>query len=258
MGLNIITNAEGKPSKISGLYQGDAFTGKSEYACSWPNVVVLNFDPDSQTAQKHLKARGGNVVGIIELDSWNEFSNKVQPHIKSRSLEELVGGEVETVVVDTMSIAAQRLADEIQGNKDKLRIQDFGLLLQKLTEATTMLSDTCKPTDSHPGYNVIITTHLKTVTDDAGNTESIRPAIMGQFRDLLPRLLGFAFLCETKLNSVLVSGQPAKQEAEWYVRTVPPNSKYICGDRIAAAEKPLPATCSGRYLDLMKLWGRDA
>ena len=255
--MNIITSADGKPSKISGLYQGDAFTGKTEYACTWPHPVFLNFDPDSQTAQKYLN---GNVVGIIELESWNEFANKVQPHIKSRTIHELVGGNdlVETIVVDTMSIAAQRLADEIQGNRDKLRIQDFGLLLQKLTEATTMLSDTCKPTDSHPGYNVIITTHLKTVTDDSGNTEAIRPAIMGQFRDLLPRLLGFAFLCETKLTSVVVTGKPAVQKAEWYIRTVPPTSKYICGDRIGSKEDPLPPTCSGNYPDLIKMWGREA
>jgi hypothetical protein len=256
--LNIITDASGEPSKISGLYQGDAFTGKTAYICSWPDVLILSFDPDSQTAQKNLKARGGNVAAIIELDSWNEFANKVQPHIKSRSLHELAGSHVGTVALDTMSIASQRLADEIQGTRDKLRIQDYGLLLSKLIEATTMLSDTTKPTETHPGYHVLMTTHMKAVTNEEGNTEAIRPAIVGQFRDLLPRLLGFAFLCEKRIVTQTVSGQKPTQKAEWFVRTVPPNNKYIVGDRMADEEKPLPVECSGRYKDLMKMWGREA
>jgi hypothetical protein len=256
--VQIIKNTEGKPSRISGLYQGDAFTGKTEAVCSWPDVLVVNFDPDSQTAQRNLKSNGGNVVGVVELSNWSDYVNKIEPHVKDRSLHELVGEPVQTIAIDTISLAAQRLSDEIQGSRDKLRIQDYLLLATKLTSATITLTDATKDSLGKPAYHVLFTSHMQTDQDDDGVITGYRPAIPGKFRNLLPRLMGFAFICENMLESVREEGKPASSRAVWRVRTVPPTKLHMCGDRIARKDKRLPAVCSGLYPDLMKAWEREA
>jgi hypothetical protein len=167
---------------------------------------------------------------------------------------------IETLAVDTLSLGAARLVNEIQSNKPKLTIQDYGLLLDKLTEATVNMTDATKPKGTHSGYNIILTTHMREVTNEDGALQGVKPAIPGQFQNLLPRLMGFAFLCEAKLESITEPGKPARQEVVYQVRTVPPNRYYVCGDRIGggAGRKRLPPITSGLYPDLIKAWGIES
>lgn len=234
---------------------GDALTGKTHCMCSWPDTVLIAFDPDTQTARK-LPG-----VTIVEVGSWDEFESKVLPHINNRTMADLVDRPVSTIAVDTISVGSMRLAAEIQGTKERMTIGDFGLLLNKLTAVTMQIVDaTRQHTDSQPTYHTLFSTHLSPETDPEGNVRGIRPAIMGQFKQLLPRLTGFAFLCEVRKE--VKSGKAPGQMTTSVVRgvhTIPPDTRYICGDRIGGSSiyRELPAFTGGNYQDLMDAWGMD-
>lgn len=240
--------------RLSGLYLGHALTGKTEYLCSWPEPALVSFDPDVSTARKH---KG---VTIIEVSSWQDFEASVLPHIKARTLSTLCGGRpIQTVAIDTISVAAMRLSQHIQGRRDKLAIQDYGLLLTKLMDMVLACVGTTQEELGKPAYHSLFAAHLTDVTDDSGTLRGVRPAIVGQFKDLLPRLLGFTFLCERVMESVTEPGKPARMESRFQVRTVPPDRFHVCGDRIGGGRyKVLPPITSGYYTDLIRAWGMEA
>jgi hypothetical protein len=242
--------------KISGLYQGDAMSGKTHMICTWPGLVLFCFDPDTQTARKMPG------VHIVELESFAEYEEVVVPYIKNRSVHELVSlpeDRVQSVGIDTISLGSTYLAREIQGTRGNMTQQDFGLFLNKLTSTTMQCVEaTREREDGAPSYNVLFGAHLKTVTDAQGNVVGIRPAIMGQFAGLLPRLVGFNFLCEHVVRSQMRHGQPTEEIPVWQVRTVPKSDLYVCGDRIGGGHfNRLPAVCPGTYPELVELWGLD-
>ena len=250
-------------TKLSGIYMGDAMSGKSHCAATWPNPLVLCFDPDTST----VRSMPG--VWVVELATWSELETAVMPYVRNRALGKFVAERmgspteppIDTIVVDTISIGATRLVQELQGTKDRLTQADYGLLLNKLTATTMQLIETTKESALNkdlPTYNVILTTHLRTVTNDQGAIEGIRPAIPGQFQDMLPRLGGFAFLCEHGVATSFVNGKSTEIES-FHVRTVPPNNRYICGDRIGGKNglKRLPTKVGGTYQELCEAWGRQ-
>lgn len=251
-------------TKLSGIYMGDAMSGKSHCAATWPKPLVLCFDPDTST----VRSMPG--VWVVELSTWSELETAVMPYVRNRALGKFIVDragfpmeepEIETIVVDTISIGATKLVQELQGTKDRLTQADYGLLLNKLTGITMQLIETTKESAVNkalPTYNVILTTHLRTVTNDQGAIEGIRPAIPGQFQDVLPRLGGFAFLCEHGVTTEFKSGKATEVES-FNVRTVPPNSRYICGDRIGGKNglNRLPTKVGGTYQELCEAWGRQ-
>jgi len=251
--MRISQSGEKVEHRFSGLYQGGAFTGKTHAMCSWPKVALITFDPDDQTAEKMED------VTIVRVDSWGEFASDILPHVMNRSMDELCKKPIETIAIDTISIASSKLREEMRGRGGEMRVQDWGTFKDKLTEAAYLLTESTKPTDTHAGYHILFATHLKEVTGDDGIVLAWRPAIDGQFRELLPRLVSFCFLCEATTETIREAGQPGEQRAVYKVRTVPPNKLYICGDRVGGGtRKVLPPTTSGLYHDLMAAWGIQA
>ncbi len=249
--------------RLSGLYMGDALTGKSHCLGTWPNPLVVAFDPDTQTI------RNMPGVYVIEVGSWAEFENHIMPYVRNRGLGRLVmdmwegPGKpteeplIETLGVDTISIGSMKLAEELQGAKKRLDIQDFGAFLNKLVATTMQCVETTK--ESFPGqatYNVIFTAHLNPVNDDTGTLIAVRPAVMGQFKEILPRLFGFSFICQHGIENVLSAGKAMSVE-RFTVRTVPKSDQYVCGDRIGGKGpyRRLPPVTGGTYPELMEAWG---
>jgi hypothetical protein len=252
--LKIIRTSEPQPAKrISGLYMGDAYTGKTYNICTWPNLAIACFDPHYDTAAKFPD------VSVIELKTWGDFEDKVLPHVKNRNLSKWLGRKVNTFAVDTLSVGSQRLSEDLQGTKERLSRPDFGRLLSKLTSAVVDCTDATAITDNAESYHVMFTAHTQTITQGEGEAMrviGIRPAIQGQFRDLLPRLTSFAFVCQRTLESVHQANKPATSVPAYRVLTAAPNDKYICGDRVGGGRfKTLPPVCAGTYEELMNLWG---
>lgn len=254
-----------EPGRISGLYLGEAFSGKTHNACTWPSPLVCSFDPDNMTARMMPG------VWVLELESWSEFEGVVMPYVRNRALGKLVCERVpemkdkeppliETLVVDTISVGATKLAQEMQGTRDKLAIQDYGTILNKLTATTLQCTDTTKA--RKPGeatYNVIFTSHLTTETDDNGAVIAVRPAIVGQFKGMIARMFGFCFLCEQLVSTSIVNGQAIKVEKR-HVYTVPKSNAYVAGDKLGGKPpfKKLPITVGGTYPELVEAWGIKA
>jgi hypothetical protein len=254
----INTSDPAPPSKVSGLYMGEAYTGKTYNICTWPNPLIVSFDPHINTARKF---KG---VQVIEFTSWSEFDRDLLPHIKNRTLSKLVGSKVDTLAIDTLSVGAQRCSEEIRGASEKMTSPMYGRLLSKLATAVMTCTDATTDRPGSESYNFLVTSHLKTITKGDGADQrviGVRPAIDGQFRDLLPRLLSFAFVCATRQRVVTAPNQPGRTITEYFVHTASPEGNlYICGDRIGGegtAYNTLPPTVGGTYQELTAAWGME-
>lgn len=245
--------------RFTGLYCGDSMKGKTYNACTWPNPLVVSFDPDTQTA------RGMPGVWVVEVETWKDFTEGIMPAVRARKLGAFLKDRlqlteeplIETLVVDSISIAATKLVREIQGERPAMRQQDFGTLLNELTGITMQCVETSK--ERVPGeatYHVIFTTHLQQITDDSNVLKAVRPAVMGAFKDTLPKLFGFCFICDVQQETTIVDGK-AQQVAKWVVRTTPPDRFHICGQRHGANDRRslLPPLVGGTYPELCEAWG---
>lgn len=253
-----------RPSKLSGSYMGEAFTGKTHNLCTWHTkegvILLIAFDPDTGTARSMP-----NTV-VVEVESFKEFETDVMPYVRARELDKLIKDKagiearVDTLALDTISVAATRCQTEIQGIKPQMTQQDWGLLLNRLTSTTMQCIDiTREYTPGQRTYHCLFASHLKTETSEGGGVVGYRPAVSGQFKDIFPRLGGFSFICRQSITQGLVSGKP-QQSRTFYVHTCPPTDMYICGDRIGGEGKlykPLAPTMSGTYPALMEAWGMD-
>lgn len=257
-----------QPSRISGTYFGEAFGGKTHNLCTWHTkegiVVVVAFDPDTGTARSMP-----NTV-VVEVESWKEFDMDVLPYVRARELEKFVkekvgiDARVDTFGIDTISVGATRCFNEILGVREKSERSDFGLLLNRLTSSTMQCMDITR--QYHPDqrvYNCIFTSHLVSPSAESAKVRH-HPAIPGQFKDILPRLGGFAFICKQRTTQVIAKEGPQKGQSlpsrDFYVNTCPPDDSYVCGDRIGGEGKlgrTLPPTILGTYPALMAAWGLD-
>jgi hypothetical protein len=249
--------------RASGIYLGEAFSGKTHNLCTWHSkdgvVLVVAFDPDTGTARSMP-----NTV-VIEVESWREFEMDVMPYVRARELEKLlsekagIDAEVDSLAIDTMSVASTRCFNEILGDREQSDRKDFGLLLNKLTGTTMQCIDATREyQEGQRTYNVLFGCHLVSPVAEAARLR-FTPAIPGQFKDIFPRLGGFAFICKQSTKSAGIGADGvAKKERSFYVHTVPPSDAYICGDRIGGEGKlykPLDPTTDGTYPKLMEAWG---
>ena len=250
------------PFRVSGTYLGEAFSGKTHALCTWHTkegvVVLIAFDPDTGTARSMP-----NVV-TIEVESWREFETDVMPYVRARELAKLLkdkaglDAKVDTLAIDTISVGATRCFNEILGNREQSDRKDFGLLLNKLTAATMSCADiTRQYQEDQATYHVMFGSHLLSPAAEAAKIR-FTPAIPGQFKDILPRLGGFAFICKQSTKPGPIRDGISSQIRSFYVHTVPPSDMYVCGDRIGGegkVYKGLAPTTGGTYPELMAAWG---
>lgn len=249
--------------RVAGTYLGEAFSGKTHNLCTWHTkdgvVLLVAFDPDTGTARSMP-----NVV-TIEVESWREFEVDVMPYVRARELSKLLkdkagmeGVQVDTLAIDTISVGATRCFNEIIGDRPSDR-KDFGLLLNKLTSTCMSCVDlTREYQDDQESYHVMFGCHLVSPVAEAARLR-FTPAIPGQFKDILPRLGGFAFICKQTVKSGPIGPDgTASRERSFHVNTVPPSDAYTCGDRIGGEGKvyqKLAPTTGGTYSELMTAWG---
>ena len=248
--------------RTSGTYLGEAFGGKTHNICTWHTkdgvVVLIAFDPDTGTA----KSMPNTVV--IEVESWREFEMDILPYVRQRELEKLlkdkanIDAKVDTLGVDTISMGSTRCFNEILNGRDADR-KDWGLLLNKLTAAVMACVDTTRQyQDDQRTYNAIFGCHLTSPAAESARNR-FTPAIGGQFKDVLPRLGGFAFVCKQVTKAGPIVGGVPTQVRSFVAHTVPPDEKYVCGDRLGGegkAYKQLPLLLENpTYTTLMQAWG---
>lgn len=226
------------------LYKGLAGTGKTFNALTWPGPIVVGYtEKNLETVRTMAKLRGD--VKVYALDSWKTYADEFVPAVAARTLT------ASTIILDSMDFLAKMMWDDIKGSKSGLSMQDFGVGLGRLTSTTTMLTSASAPKSGHPGYNVIVTVHLKDVMENESLVR-VSPSIMGQFKDDLEDYFDYVLLCEAQSGSEIVKDAKGVATTQltknYFVYTIPPDRYNTCKGG------NLPAKLSGTYPSLNEHW----
>jgi hypothetical protein len=234
-------------SKESILLKGASGAGKTWNLGTWPPPIkIANFDKNLKTIGDLV--RGGLDAEVFVFDTFAEFENEFVRKVLHREFE------AETVAVDTVDFMAAMLMRDVQGNKLRLAMQDWGTILNKLRSTLSDLTAATAPLPDLPSYNVVLTCHLMDITNDDGALLKTAPKIPGQFKDELEAYLDTVLYCTSQISSKPVpqpgGGSKLVPSKQFLCHSVPPNPFITCKGG------GLPPTLSGDYPTLMKEWGK--
>jgi len=251
-----LTAADPGEQKCSVLYIGRAKTGKTHCVMSWPKPLVIYWDSNDATMRKFLD----NAVDVVLPRTFKEFENQILPRIANREVD------CETIVMDSYSFAASLLKLEVQGGRDKPRVQDWGTIFETLTRVTNAIASTTSH-DAMAGphkdrrYHFVATTHDRDTYDDDGNLVKVDPAIQGQFKDWLPRYFNTVLVTGSEISKKMLK-PPGSDTAkityskDYFCWTCPPTGAWPAGDGFGGGKyKELPAKVDGTYPGLASAWG---
>lgn len=246
---------DGVIGRVSVLYEGPEKSFKTTYGLTWPDPFVFAFDANTATLMNQIGTRW------YAPTTWREFATECVPTILNRKLA------AGTIVVDTVSSACRLCEFEIAKDVGKHESGEFDRpeyrrLLMKTHNVFAQLCDAKKPRSDHPGYHIVLLSHerewykQKKVRIGAGEARTdlvldrVRPAIEGDFKNILPTLVDSVFGTRVRLNEKTKTPQP-------YILTVPPDEYYFYGDGVgnAPGREPLPAEMPGDFASLAKAWG---
>ena len=239
--LGAHNTSEISSNKRTVLYIGAEKTGKTYGAFSWPKPYGIYTDHNQDTLAEYPG---------VPYDSPDTFKD-LEEIVRELSLRT---APFETVVVDGFSVLSQMRKAEIQGG-GSMDIQKWGGLFDDMLRVTGQLLALAHPTDNHPGYHIVGTTHINRMTDKDGALLEYRPHIQGQFGLWLPRMfntiLGTDFKAEKKITRKGTGPPEIEYEAKYVVYTTPPNNYWKLGGGFASK---LPPVTSGLFKDLSKAW----
>lgn len=224
-------------------------TGKTHFICSMPEEVSVAFtDPNRATAEGFM--RDGHKINLYLIGNWAEF----QEWVRMAVARELPG---RTLAVDSYGFVADRLVAATSDANGAVTIPQWGRIKdQHWTELMKLLSCT-QPTANHPGYHVVVSTHLTDVTDEKGNLVKVRPAIQGSFRDTFNRCFDSVFISKALSERAIVDGKLQVKPTRYVLLSVPPDQYHACGDGIGGkgGRKRLPAEVENTFPALCQAWG---
>jgi hypothetical protein len=212
-------------SRLSVLLKGVSGSGKTHASLTFPEPILSIYaDVNRETMRRSIDS-GVQVEGLA-IDNWADYSSVVMPEIVNRKVQ------AATIVVDTIDFLADLMWRNIQGTKHALAIQDFGTGLRRLGETTRDLVASTIPRGDHPGYHIVVCSHLKDVSDDGGALLKIAPAIMGQFANTIEDYFDYVLLCRGELTTSVEkdpSGRTRSVKAKQYkILSVPPDRYHTC------------------------------
>lgn len=253
--LQTLTKSDLTESRGSVLYTGEYGEGKTACMLSWPKpIVVAYFDRNFDTARRIMAEFDESEVRLVFPSSWREWADVFVPAVANRQIE------AATIGVDTFSFLTKNILwPDIQGQKPKLAVQDFGTGLARMEGTLDQLVSTTRPIKDpatgavkHPGYHVVGTVHLSDVTNDDGVLLASKPAVMGAFKDSIGAFFDLVLLnrSEVRTRTEKIDGRnQSVSEKEFYVYTMSPDRYHFC-----KAPAYLPARMDGRYESLWPAW----
>jgi hypothetical protein len=236
--------------KLSVLLKGKPGAAKTETALRFPGpILYLYSDPNLETARRICSQRKD--VAAIRIADWKNYYTDIRALFKDRSLLEVNGEPVQTIVLDTWSFFSAQITSDLQGPQGKMQMQDWGLLLTRQKEALLELVTLTMPEGEHPGVNVVVCCHIKENTDDEGRVQSIGLSLQGQFKDAMEAYFDYVLLLESKVTTTVVSGK-AVDSKQFIIHSVPP-PKHTCKGGNLPPKIEVPAGSSAFEL-LNKTW----
>ena len=244
------------------LYIGKNATGKTLRALSWPGPLILQFDPERETADNYETE-----LPIIEVSDWSTWEQLILPVLGSRQrTQEAIADfgfpdyQVQTVVVDSYTGLDQMCETEMRKREPTNNQRMYGEKLLALRETQRILSALTQLSEDTAPWNLVGCVHeqvdmttievngkFKEVTDD------IRASISGRFGKHFFGHWGTILWCmvdvPTTRDGELIRGK----SANYYCRTDPIDQWRRGVDRAGK----LPAKVAGDYADLMSYWSAD-
>ena len=263
--LFLTPTPDGRPY-VSCAYIGREGSGKTHAACTWPNPVVVAFDHNRGSAEKHVGAER-----LIVPDSYEHFRLKILPAIKNRQLNRAtLGFDVDTIILDTTSMAIQRLVAETP-HDPKNKFAKWQLVKTNSRQDIGAVLSTTKPypgDPSRPRYNVVLTWHLVPIWEGDEEKRTLvgyEPNFEGGFKIDLPSYTDCVFMSDvtTELRKddkgAIVNspfdGRPDRYN-RYFIHTVAPDNFVKLKDGISGGKwKRLPARMDGSYQALSAAWG---
>lgn len=254
-------------------YSGLPGSGKSHAACTWPNAVYFGFDSNQATAAGLLPPE--RILNLATENGYRWFATSMIHALYHRdlaSLVEIVGGPVDTVILDSISFMRPYLEASIPmpitnaGEEDGLAW--YRLVKNASNNLLRQLASITSPYPGDPGrpcFHLVCTVHLEERTKKIGKgkdatlvTDRWAPQVEGAFRDSL-----FAYFDTVILNrdeKVKRRNERGEvEEVEAYVGyTRPPDRYYTAKDGVGGKGKrlaPLPRIVDPTYPGLAKAWG---
>ncbi len=243
--MQIMTAENFGESKESIGYKGPSGTGKTHNSLTWPGPLkVAYFDRNLKTAAEAVK--GGLDAEVFIFDTFKEFEDEFVRAVRHREFD------AESIVVDTIDFMSAMLLRDIQGTAIRLKMGDWGTILNKLRSVCSDLTSATNSIPGKPSYNIVFNYHLMDITNDDGALLKTTPKIPGQFKDELEAYLDTVLYCTSQISSTAVKqtggGTKMVPSKQFICHSVPPNPFITCKGG------GLPPTLPGDYPSLRKAW----
>ena len=249
---------------VSILVQGSSGAGKTHFACSMPQPIIMGVsEPNISVPVGRIQE--GHAIVLYPLKDWKDYEWFVR---KTKNRE----WDARTVVLDSYTLIGDF---SVQSEMDKPgSLTKDGNLIQarwsavkgnQFTELLDLLSSS-QPEAGRPAYHIVVTVHEQdeAVVDAEGKVtgiSAVNPAVPGGLR----RSFGAKFDC------VFVASQTpryAKDEkgiqrpvgVDHVLWTIPPDRLRSVKDGLGGlgGRKVLPPTVGNTWAELCNAWGVPA
>ena len=167
-------------SKVKALIMGESGAGKSHLIATSPSPLIVLTEPNGAAS---VAASNPNAL-IVHCHNLSEFYT-VLNLIKAGQ----TGHEFDTVVIDSITELQRFFIDYIQGDSDKMTLQDYGKLAQQFSKC---IRDVIK-LDYH-----IVCTALCSVELEEEKTRHLYPLLTGKLRFTIQQYFsGVGYLYQT-------------------------------------------------------------
>ena len=213
-GMRVISKENAALQKPIILVKGPSGTGKTHFWLSLPGRTVACYtDKNMATATSAITT--GQPVELVQPESWEDWADRFVPAVENRLVD------ADNIVVDTLDMLTKVMWLEIQGGRDKLRIQDFGTGLNRMTNTISQLCSAAYHREGQRSYNIIVTSHIGDVTDDSGSLVRTTCAVMGAFKDICEDLFDYVLLSDSEIHTEITGGKAVKSK-RFFLHTIPP------------------------------------
>jgi hypothetical protein len=235
-------------------YWGTQKTGKTFYACSYPNPVCIVLDPNLGTLNEHP-----HIPQLIP-ESWDQIERDILPAIKQRRMTELLQAsgnpawqdyEVQTIIVDSYTHLAMLIKSELTYDSDKeMGYDGWDKYQARLKKVLRTHTQAALPLPGKPFYHAVGTIHEKWMTNEKGEIQGCGPAIQGSANETFFSFWS-AILATDKRVTETGAGIQKTTKVEYFCHTIPPDRHR---KEVVDPTGELPPKTGGRYEDLMKHW----
>lgn len=219
---------------IKALIAGDPGSGKTRGIRSWPNPFVIS-------AEGGLMSVAADGLRFVEIDAIAQLAEilrslKQKPEIR----EDMFDGPVDTVMLDTIDeiqrqLVRERLRTE---NKESMSQGDWGWMGDKLRAIVRGFRNL--------DMNVVITSHLKTITDEDTGKTTVKPQIQGAFGDEIPGTVDLALLLRASPVTRIEDGETVREIRRFY-QTYPDAQHPWVKDRSGCLAQEMPLDFETEY-----------